>query len=317
MKTSSESSKTFKDRFYRLPEIGIDYDCEFIIVGTDTDNVVVEGHRFIFAVASDVFKAMFYGELTEEKSVQIEDLDPEGFKGLKQYIYTSEISLTSVKHASSIYLAAHKYMIAELRSECFKYIENNIKPSEVLELYEWCETNRIISEFEALCSKLIKEKTEEVVDDYRSKYLLPCKPSTVEMFLKSPSLRLDSELQVFTHFERWAHAEIDRENISDDSKVASHFNDLKKHIRFLTMKPEELTSRVAKSRLLTDEEKRAIGCALMNSNSTLPDTLSPIKESRKFIPKPTPIVNPTPTPINTRQQTRRIEIKQLRLRTEK
>ncbi|RZF45266.1 hypothetical protein LSTR_LSTR011094 [Laodelphax striatellus] len=274
----SSSTKTFQERFHRLcleDGGGIAYDCEFVI---GPENVIVKGHKLLFSAASEVFKAMFYSDLREEKTVKVEDLDPEGFKGMKQFIYSGQVSFTSAIHALFTYASARKYIVPGLGEECIKYVEEKLQPSEVLELYEYCKV-LCISEFDDLCRKIIQEKTDEVV---ASEYFLSSKIETIELFLKFPSLKLESEIKVFVHFERWALAEADRKNISD-KLMQSSFNNLKKHIRFLTMSLKEFASCPLKSLFLSQEEKNTIIHNLIDVNSEpMPEYLSPERQQRKF-----------------------------------
>ncbi|XP_022192623.2 BTB/POZ domain-containing protein 6 [Nilaparvata lugens] len=262
-------------KFLRLESVGIDSDCEFVVGSL---NEIVKGHKLLFSVASDVFKAMFYGDLKQESPVKVVDLDPIGFKLMKQFIYTGEVCFTSAIDALLTFSAARKYLIPDLEENCIKYINGNIQPSEVLEFFESCKV-LYISEFDGLYSKIIQEKTDEVVD---SEFFLTSKTETIESLLKLPCLKLESEREVFEHFERWAKAESDRKSINVDL-MPSYFNNLKKHIRFLTMSLKEFVSCVEKSFILTREEKNAILNNLIEFNSEpMPKCLSLEREQRKF-----------------------------------
>ncbi|XP_039295087.1 BTB/POZ domain-containing protein 3-like [Nilaparvata lugens] len=276
----SSSIGKFKNRFLLASEKGFSYDCKFIV---GSENIVVEGHKFLFSVASEVFKAMFYGELKEDNAVKIEDLHAEGFIGMKHFIYTGEVNFESATHAMVIYVAARKYMIPELIQECTKYIQVEIKPHEVLTIYEFCEINSI-PEFEEFCLKMIEENTDVIV---KSENFPKAKIETIQLLLKSRSLALKSEIEVFDLFERWALSEAARKKISDE-ELASSFKNLKKYIRFLAISPEEFTSRIKQSLLLTQAEKHAIECYLIQSDpKPMPESLSVIEQQRNFLPTKT------------------------------
>ncbi|XP_022208086.2 uncharacterized protein LOC111064634 [Nilaparvata lugens] len=258
-------SVIFEERFYRLLKGDIASDCKFV-VGPQKN--IVEGHKLIFSMASEVFYAMFYSQLKEDSIVRIEDVQLDGFLGMKHFIYTGHANFKSVLQASSTYVAARKYLISQLSSECLEYIENiEILPSEVLELYEYCIVNEI-PELEEKCRILIQEKTGEVVE---SDHFLTANAGTILMLLGLESLHLESEQEVFYHLERWATAEAERLDISAE-QMYSYFNSLKKHIRFLSMDGEEFTSGPAKSLLLSQEEKLSILFNIMDPNSIpMPD----------------------------------------------
>ncbi|RZF44186.1 hypothetical protein LSTR_LSTR003826 [Laodelphax striatellus] len=105
--TSSDEylSQKFEKRFLNLLDNNMDCDCEFDV---GSQNIVIRGHKFLFSAASEVFHAMFYGKFKEEEAVRVEDLDPEGFQGMRQFIYTGEVNFTSSIHLLSIYIAARK-----------------------------------------------------------------------------------------------------------------------------------------------------------------------------------------------------------------
>ncbi|RZF44187.1 hypothetical protein LSTR_LSTR003827 [Laodelphax striatellus] len=156
-----------------------------------------------------------------------------------------------------------------------------IQPYEVLEFYEICKIHNI-PEFEESCNRIIKQKTVEVVE---SDYFLSVKPETLELILKSPTLQLESEIDVFHHFNRWVMAEAERRGIGIGKIMSGSINHLKKHIRFLTISSNDFLSRVANSLLLTSEEKIAIACNLKTSDSKpIPESLSLERKRRDFTP---------------------------------
>ncbi|RZF47263.1 hypothetical protein LSTR_LSTR004972 [Laodelphax striatellus] len=273
-KPQAPTPSNLKERFQRLFDSDLNSDCEFIV---GPDKTVIKGHKVIFCTASDVFQAMFFGNLKED-SVRVEDLDPDGFRGMKTFIYTGEVSFTSVFHALSTHIASQKYMFVDLTVECAKYIVNEIQPLEVLEFLDLCLAHDI-TEFDDLCFNMIVEKTDEVL---ASDYLISTNIRTIEFILKSHSLKLNSEIELYDHFERWALAVVERQKIPKDC-VATMFNDLKKHIRFFTMKSDDLVLKVTSSTLLTQEEKLAISLQKMkiDSNITL-NTISITQFPRDF-----------------------------------
>ncbi|XP_039289388.1 uncharacterized protein LOC111058878 isoform X2 [Nilaparvata lugens] len=277
---------SFEKRLHRLAESDEHSDCEFIV---GSEKKIIKGHKLLFSAASEVFDAMFYGLLKEDKPVAIEDLTAEGFEGMKTFIYTGKVSFKSAKHALLTYIAARKYLVTLLGKVCTDFIVNNMKSSEVLEFCDICKLN-CISEFEEDCTRIIQERTDEVVD---SKYFIHSKPETIELILKSPALKLKSEIEVFEHFERWALAEVERKRINEN-EIACSFDNLKKHIRFFSIKGDEFASRVGESKLLTHEEKYAIAFnKLKLSSKPMPDSISYIEMPRNFNVLPTSIYHTT------------------------
>ncbi|RZF47548.1 hypothetical protein LSTR_LSTR009084 [Laodelphax striatellus] len=276
--TDPDLSKMFEKRFLRLLEKDIECDCEFVVGSQKT---VIKGHKLVFSAASEVFHAMFYGELKEEQSVRIEDIDPEVFQGMRRFIYTGEVKFTSSIQALLIYIAARKYIINPLSKKCISFIqEKHIQPSEVLEFVEICKIH-CIQEFEEFYNKVIQENTDKVVE---SDYFLLARPEVIELILKSPSLNLNSEIDVFQHFERWVIAEAGRKGIDVEETMTGSIGHLKKHIRFLSMSSDDFLTKVVVSSLLTPEEKVAVACNLKKVDSkSMPKSISLEVQPRSFI----------------------------------
>ncbi|XP_039289364.1 BTB/POZ domain-containing protein 2-like [Nilaparvata lugens] len=271
--TKESENSTFETRFHRLLKSNMLSDCEFVVGEQKT---VIKGHKVFFSLASEVFQAMFCGDLKETTPVQVIDLEPEGFNGMKTYIYTGEIKFTSVFHALHTYTAARKYIIPNLPQKCVDFIEKTLKPCDVLELQDTCRLN-CISNFDNLCSRIINQNTGEV---FSSAYFPSASIDAVESILKSSSLNVKSEVEIFINFERWALAEIERRRIPVED-AATCFNNLKKHIRFLTMSGEEFVERVEPSPLLTREEKYAIAINRIRFNPRVTaESISMIQEPR-------------------------------------
>ncbi|RZF44508.1 hypothetical protein LSTR_LSTR002281 [Laodelphax striatellus] len=275
--TGPDLSKAFEKRFLHLLD-DIHCDCEFVVGSQKT---VIKGHKLVFSAASDVFNAMFYGELKEGKSVRIEDIDPEVFQGMRKFIYTGEVNFTSAIHALFIYIAARKYIIRVLSEKCVSFIqEKHIQPSEVLEFVEICKVHYIL-EFEELCNRVIQQSTDKV---FESDYFLLAGPEVIELILNFSSLKLNSEIDVFQNFEKWVIAEAERKGIDVGEIMTGSIGHLKKYIRFLSMSSDDFITKVVGSPLLTPEEKLAVACNLKKADSnSMPKSLSLEWQPRKFI----------------------------------
>ena len=56
---------------------------------------VIPAHKFILAIGSPVFEAMFYGELAETKDIiELPDCDYESLLELFRYMYSDEVNLS-------------------------------------------------------------------------------------------------------------------------------------------------------------------------------------------------------------------------------
>ncbi|KAJ8331998.1 hypothetical protein SKAU_G00430220 [Synaphobranchus kaupii] len=89
------------------------------VVGPPGGTQRLPGHRYVLAVGSSVFHAMFYGELAEDKDeIRIPDVEPPSFLAMLRYIYCDEIDLCADTVLATLY-AAKKYIVPHLaRGSC-------------------------------------------------------------------------------------------------------------------------------------------------------------------------------------------------------
>ena len=93
------------------------------IVGVDEQRIT--GNRTIFALQSQVFRAMLFGGMMEAKSdeITIDDVTGVAFAFLKNLFYGNEIALSSDIVCDVLY-ACKQYLLIDLECECYKFIEN-------------------------------------------------------------------------------------------------------------------------------------------------------------------------------------------------
>ena len=96
----------------------------------------IPAHKFLLAISSPVFFAMFYGELAETKdSIDISDCEYESLLETFRFMYSDEVNLNPDKVMQVLYLAK-KYMLPSLADKCTEYRGRNL---DVLETgSEYC-----------------------------------------------------------------------------------------------------------------------------------------------------------------------------------
>lgn len=105
------------------------------IVGNGPDCQTFAGHRFILAISSPVFQAMFFGPLaSDKKEIKLDDDDPEAFKEILKYVYLDKSELT-MENVINIVNLAKKYALIQLESHCMEFIFENINIYNVLDVY--------------------------------------------------------------------------------------------------------------------------------------------------------------------------------------
>ena len=94
----------------------------------------IPAHKFILAISSPVFEAMFFGELAETKdTIELPDCEYGSLLELFRYMYSDEVNLSGSNVMGVLYLAK-KYMVSALVDKCSKYLQLNLDPSNVLSI---------------------------------------------------------------------------------------------------------------------------------------------------------------------------------------
>ena len=90
--------------------------------------VKIPAHKFLLAISSPVFYAMFYGELAEKKdSIDISDCHHASLLELFRFIYSDEVILNADNVMQVLYLAK-KYMLPSLADKCTEFLRENLYP---------------------------------------------------------------------------------------------------------------------------------------------------------------------------------------------
>ena len=83
-------------------------DVKFIATksnGESESKQVIPAHKFILAIGSPVFEAMFYGEMAETKdTIELPDCDNESLLELFRYMYSDEVNLSGSNAVSYTHL---------------------------------------------------------------------------------------------------------------------------------------------------------------------------------------------------------------------
>ena len=90
-------------------------DIKFSFPGNDT---IIPAHKYVLAVSSSVFFAMFYGDLAETRdTIDIIDCDPDTFLSFLRFIYCDEAIFKDTDSVVKVMLLADKYDVPSLTSE--------------------------------------------------------------------------------------------------------------------------------------------------------------------------------------------------------
>ena len=109
-------------------------DVKFVVpvsTGESENKKVIPAHKFLLAISSPVFYAMFYGQMAETTDfIELPDCDYESLLELLRFMYTDEVNPSGSNVMQVLYLA-NKYMVPSLAEKCAEYLRDNLKASNV------------------------------------------------------------------------------------------------------------------------------------------------------------------------------------------
>lgn len=272
--------ETLKERASVLFSSGAMTDCNFIV---GEKEVSIPAHKIFMAIASPAFYAMFYGDIAEKnESILIKDLEPAAFKGMLEYIYTDKVTFESTAHACDVYLAAKKYILPFLVTQCEKFIADNVEAAEACELYEFAKFHDIES-MEQACLNLFRTETSEVLV---SQTFLEAEFSTVQAIVEQDVLSISSELELFRAVELWAYKEAERQGVTVEQLVPK-MDTVVNNLRLLSLTADEFATAPALSSLLTTDERLAVAMNITRPGTLpYPERLSKLTAPRRPLPQP-------------------------------
>ena len=229
-------------------------DVQFIVPASNSESEsrkMIPAHKFVLAIGSPVFYAMFYGEMAETKnSIELPDCEYESLLELFRYLYTDEVNLTGSNVMHVLYLAK-KYMLPSLAEKCSAYLHENLGASNVFSILPHAKKFDD-QDLENRCWEVIEKHTEEAVT---SDEFVTLERSLVESVVKKKVLNV-KEAELFKAVDRWATKEIERQGLSPDDETKRRIigEELLNAIRFPLMSQKEFLAVVPGNNILTTKE---------------------------------------------------------------
>ena len=216
---------------------------------------VIPAHKFILAIGSPVFEAMFYGELAETKdTIELPDCDHESLLELFRYLYSDEVNLSGSNVMGVLYLAK-KYMVPSLADKCTKYLTEKLDPSNVFDILPFAQKYEDEVTVDR-CWKAIDQETEEAVE---SDGFETIDKSLLEAVVTRESLKI-REVMLFQALDRWAGKKCQKQDLTEDGRTKRRIlgEQITKAIRFPLMSVQEFASVVVDTNILTPDETTAL-----------------------------------------------------------
>ena len=229
-------------------------DVKFVVpMSTDESESkkVIPAHKFVLAINSPVFFAMFYGQMAETKdSIELPDCEYESLLELFRFMYSDNVNLSGSNVMQVLYLA-NKYMVPLHGEKCTAYLRNNLKASNVFCILPHAQKFED-KDLEDRCWEVIERQTEEAVT---SDEFVSVERSVIESVVKREALNV-TEVELFKAVDRWATKECERQGITSDGETKRRVlgEEIVRGIRFPLMEEKDFASVVLDSHLLNHEE---------------------------------------------------------------
>ena len=229
-------------------------DVNFVVrdsQGGNESKMMIPAHKFVLAISSPVFYAMFYSELAETKySIEISDCDYESLLELFRFIYSDKANLTPDNVMQLMYLA-EKYMLPFLADKCSDYLKENLDTSNVFQVLPAAQKYEE-KDLQDHCWKVIEKETDEAV---KSDGFVTIERSILEELVQKDSLNI-KEVELFKAVDCWAGKECEKQGLVLDGSVKRRIlgERIVKGIRFPVMKQKEFAEFVLDCGILTQKE---------------------------------------------------------------
>ena len=199
----------------------------------------IPAHKFILAISSPVFYAMFYGEMAETSgTIQLPDCDYESLLELFRFLYSDEVNLSGSNVMQVLYLAK-KYLASSLADRCTEYLREHLSTSNVFSVLPQAQKFED-KDLEERCWEVIEAQTENALTSEEFVTLERC---VVESVVKRERLNV-KEVELFKAVDRWVTKEVERQRLTPDGKVKRRIlgEEIVKAIRFPVMSQKEFAS---------------------------------------------------------------------------
>ena len=252
-------------------------DVKFVVpvsAGESESKKIIPAHKFVLAISSPVFFALFYGQMAETKdSIELPDCEYESVLELFRFLYSDKVNLSGSNVMQVLYLA-NKYIVPSLAQKCTEYLRDNLTALNVFSILPQAQKFED-NDLEDRCWEAIEKQTEEAVT---SDEFVTVERSLVEAVVKKEVLNV-KEVELFKAVDRWATKECERQGVNPDGETKRRIlgEEIVKAIRFPLMSLKEFASVVIDSDMLSPRE---FGNMMKHYNGVLTSPLPFVETAR-------------------------------------
>ncbi|XP_030220500.1 BTB/POZ domain-containing protein 2 isoform X1 [Gadus morhua] len=201
------TKSTVKERFAFLFNNEVLSDVHFL-VGKGMGVQRIPAHRFVLAVGSAVFDAMFNGGMaTTSTEIELPDVEPAAFLALLKFLYSDEVQIGPETVMTTLY-TAKKYAVPALEAHCVEFLKKNLRADNAFMLLTQA---RLFDEpqLASLCLESIDKNTGDAL---AAEGFTDIDLDTLVAVLERDTLGV-REVRLFGAAVRWAEAETHRQQL--------------------------------------------------------------------------------------------------------
>ena len=249
-------------------------DVKFVVCGSQGESKTISAHKFMLAISSPVFFAMFFGKVAEIKDpVEISDCEYESLLELFRFIYSDKANLNADNVMQLLYLSK-KYMLPTLAEKCSAFLKENLNALNVFHILpdaQKYEEKDLMNH----CWKLIETQSEEAV---KSEGFVTVERSVLEELVEKNSLNI-KEVELFKAVDCWAENECKKQGLVAEGSAKRRVlgERVVQGIRFPVMEQTEFADIVLDSEILTPKETNRL---VKYFNSVLHDSVGFLETAR-------------------------------------
>ena len=253
--SSATTRRTIRERCKFMFNNELLSDVKFVVRdsegGSESMKRIIPAHKFLLAISSPVFYAMFYGELAEKKdSINISDCDHKSLLELFRFTYSDEVNLNADNVMQVLYLAK-KYMLPSLADKCLEFLQENLDASNVFHVLpdaQKYEEKDLVEH----CWEVIDKQADEAV---KSEGFVTIEKPVLEELVERDSLTV-KEVELFKAVDCWATKKCEKQGLAAEGSVKRRIlgERIVKAIRFPVMEEKEFSEVVLDLDILTKKE---------------------------------------------------------------